>query len=209
MLVLSLFFFSACQDQVITPVITCGDDEILVDGVCQKIKSEFELIFEATDLISSYTLDVKLQQQEHLYEMTLEVDGNKSSFAMNNQKEYYEKTNTGCKHYYPVGESYRIEEETCNAEGSSFHFFKDLEPSWFELVSQKYFMKSEFNDEVAVFFQTQFPGSTVSNLELIVGNTYIEGIICHVTVSDIMYQLSMTIKDIGQTSIVLPVVLEV
>lgn len=202
-----LFLFSSCQNDT-SPIETleCGDDEVLVDGTCQKVKSDFEKTFDQMDDVTNYTLTINIQIVADVYEIILEVDDEKSSFEMDNQKEFYEKTTSGCDRYYPVDESYRMESLDCEADGDYFHFFKDFEPSWFQLVSTKYFLKSEYNDEVSSFFQEEFPDSTVSNLELIVGDTYFESIIFNVSVGEVMYRFTMTFSLIGETVVTLPAV---
>ena len=204
---IALFVLSSCQNEVTPPLPTpleCGDDEIIVDGTCQKVKSDFEKTFDATGDITNYTLTVNIQIVVDIYEIILEVDDDKSSFEIDGKKEYYEKTTSGYNHYYPVDASYRKESIDTPVDGETFHFFKDFEASWFQLVSSKYFLKSEYNDEVAAFFQEEFPGSTVSNLELIVGDTYFDTMIFDVTVGEAMYRFTMTLSAIGETTITLP-----
>jgi hypothetical protein len=138
--------------------------------------------------------------------MVLMVDGDKSSFTMGLETEYYEKQGNTIDRYYPVGEGYRKENSAQSSTTQSFHFFKDLEASWFQVVSNRYFLKSEYNDEVAAFFQSEFPGSTVSNLELVVGETYFESIVFDVTVNSVMYRFTMTLSNVGQTTVTLPTV---
>lgn len=205
-LVIFLLMFSSCQNEPTIPIIQCEDDEILVDGACQKVKTDFEKTFDATALMTNYTLSVSIQQLADLYEMSMKVDEDKSSFTMGTEIEFYEKTAAGYNYYFPVGDSYRIESITENPEGSGFHFFKDLEASWFQQVSGKYFLKSEYNDDVAVFFQDEFPGSIVSNLELVVGDTYFEQLIFQVTIDSVMYHFNMTLSAIGETTVTLPTV---
>ena len=206
MLFLTLFVFSSCQTEN-TPVSTpldCGDNEVLVDGNCQIVKTDFEKTFDSSKEMTNYTLSVSIQQLADLYVMTLEVDKNKSSFEVDGKKEFYVSDSNTCEHYFPVDDQYRKETIDCTSSNDSFHFFKDMEASWFLEVSAKYFLKTEYNDEVAEFFQESFPGSTVSNLELIVGNTYFESIIFDVTVDETMYRFTMTLSKIGETSITLP-----
>lgn len=201
--ILSLVF-SSCQEKIPTPEIKCHDDEVEVNGVCQKVKTDFEKTFDAMDLVESYTLNVSIQQLEKIYEMELKVDHDKSSFKMDDKIEYYAKNGSVCQKYFPVGDTYRIENISCSAVNQSFHFFKDLEPSWFQVVSDKYFLKSEYNVEVARFFQTEFPGSQVSNVELVLDSMSFSQIIFDVTVINTMYRFTITISSIGQTTIVLP-----
>jgi len=205
MLFIALFVLGSCQQEEVPTVINCGDGEILVDDVCIKEKSDFEKTFDATDLMTNYTLTISIQQSADLYEMTMMVDGSKSSFEMDDQTEFFEKQGSMIDRYYPVGEGYRKESIT-QTENDSFHFFKDLEASWFQTVSGKYFLKTDYNDEVADFFQGEFPGSTVSNLELIVGDTYFEQIIFDVTVDSVMYRFTMTLSAVGTTTVTLPTV---
>ena len=208
LLFITLFVFSSCQNEV-TPIPTpleCGDDEIIVDGTCQKVKSDFEKTFDAMEGVSNYTLTVNIQIVADIYVIILEVDDDKSSYETDGKKEFYEKTTSGCDRYYPVDDNYRKESLDCDAEGDSFNFFKDFEASWFQLVSSKYFLKSEYNDEIATFFQEEFPESTVSNLELIVGDTYFESIIFDVAVGELMYRFTMTLSSVGETEVILPTV---
>jgi len=205
MLFITLFVLASCQQEEVPTVINCGDDEILVDGVCEQVKSDFEKTFDATDLMSNYTLTISIQQLADLYEMTMMVDGEKSSFEMDDQIEYFEKQGTMIDRYYPVGEGYR-KESISQSQNNAFHFFKDLEASWFQTVSGKNFLKTEYNDEVAQFFQSEFPGSTVSNLELVVGDTYFEQIIFDVTVDSVMYRFTLTLSAVGTTTVTLPTV---
>lgn len=207
MLMIALFVFASCQQDEPT-VITCADDEILVDGVCQKVvvKTDFEKTFDAMEGLDNYTLSISIQQFASVYDIALKVDGDKSSFEMDNQSHFYQKNGSQVDHYYPVGEGYRMETISPSDQNQTFHFFNDLEASWFQEVSGKHFLKTDYNDDVALFFQSEFPGSTVSNFELIVGETYFSQMIFHVTIGDVMYQLTMTITAIGQTDVTLPTV---
>lgn len=204
--IICLMLFSSCQNEPTIMPIQCEDDEILVDGACQIVKTDFEKAFDATALMTNYTLSVSIQQLADLYEMSMLIDDDKSSFIMGDEIEFYEKTSTGYDYYFPVDDSYRKESITENPDGSGFHFFKDLEASWFQLVSDKYFLKSDYNDEVAVFFQDEFPGCVVSNLELVVGETYFEQLIFQVTIDSVMYHFTMTLSAIGETTVTLPTV---
>lgn len=206
MFFITLLVLASCKQEEVPTVINCGDDEILVDGACQRVKSDFEKTFDATDLMSNYTLSISIQQLADVYDMVLMVDGDKSSFTMGLETEYYEKQGNTIDRYYPVGEGYRKENSAQSSTTQSFHFFKDLEASWFQVVSNRYFLKSEYNDEVAAFFQSEFPGSTVSNLELVVGETYFESIVFDVTVNSVMYRFTMTLSNVGQTTVTLPTV---
>lgn len=208
MLFLILFVFSSCQNEnppVPTPL-DCGDNEVLFDGNCQIIKTDFEKTFDNSKDMMSYTLSVSIQQMEKLYELILEVDNQKSSFEVDGKKEFYVNESNTCEHYYPVDDTYRKEIVECENKGYSFHFFNDMKASWFQEVSSKYFLKTEYNDDVALFFQEEFPCSTVSNLELIVGDTYFESIIFNVTVGETMYRFTMMLSKIGETNIMLPII---
>jgi len=207
MLLIVLFVFASCQQDEPT-IITCADDEILVNGICEKvvIKTDFEKTFDAMDGIDNYTLIVSIQQFATIYEIELKVDHEKSSFFMDGKSEFYQKNGNQVDHYFPVGEGYRKETVSQPSQGQPFHFLSDLEASWFQEVSGKYFLKAEYNDDVALFFQGEFPGSTVSNLELIVGQTYFDQLIFNVTVGEVMYRFTMTLSAIGQTDVTLPLV---
>lgn len=206
-LLITLFVFASCQQEQPT-IITCADDEILVEGVCEKIdvKTDFEKTFDAMEDLDNYTLIVTIQQFATVYEIEMKVDDDKSSFMMDDQTHFYQKNGTQVDHYFPVGEGYRKETVNQSSQGQSFHFFNDLEASWFQEVSGKYFLNADYNDDVALFFQSEFPGSTVSNLELLVGDTHFSQIIFNVTVGEVMYQFTMTITAIGQTDVALPTV---
>jgi hypothetical protein len=203
MFFICLFVFSACQNEQ-TPPLQCGEDEIIVDGACQVVKTDFEKAFDATAEINNYTLTVTIQQLEDLYEMTLRVDVDKSQFVMGDQVDYYEKTSTGYDHYFQIDGGFRKESVSEVVNTTGFHFFKDLEPSWFQLVSERHFLKTEYLDDVAAFFQASFPGSEVSNLELTIGDMYFDSMSFQVTVDSVMYQFTMTFSMIGETQVTLP-----
>lgn len=207
LLLITLFVFASCQQEEST-TITCADDEILVNGVCEKIdvKTDFEKTFDAMEDLDNYTLTVTIQQFASIYEIEMKVDDDKSSFKTDNQTHFYQKNGTQVDHYFPVGEGYRKETVHQSSQGQTFHFFSDLEASWFQEVSGKYFLIADYNDNVAGFFQSEFPGSTVTSFELIVGDTHFSQMIFNVTVGEVVYQFTLTITAIGQTDVVLPTV---
>ncbi len=201
-LIMCLFILSSCEDQEIE----CESDEQLVDGVCELIKTPFEQTFDRMAVLENYTLEITVQQLADVYQMVLEVDQQKATFEMDGQKEYYVNQDGTCTFYYPVGEGYRFEVIPCGESESTYDFFHAFEASWFLEVSGKYFLKTEFYDEVAALFQSEIEGSTVANLELVLGETYFDAIIFDVIVGDLSYRFNMTFDLIGSTVITLPVV---
>lgn len=201
-LIMCTFILSSCNDSSIE----CDENEELVDGVCEVIKTPFEQTFDRMAVLDNYTLEITVQQLANLYTLTMEVDQTSASFEMDGIKEFFSNQNGTCYRYYPVDEGYRSEIIPCNGTDSAYDFFHGFEASWFMEVSGKYFLKSEFYGEVSAFFQTEIEGSNVANLELVLGDTYFEEIIFDVIVGDLYYRFEMTFDKIDSTVITIPVV---
>lgn len=199
-LMMCIFILSSCEEKPIE----CETDEELIDGVCEVIKTPFEQTFDRMAVLNNYTLDITIQQFADVYAMTLEVDQENATFEMDGQKEYYHHENGICTYYYPVGDGYRMEVIECGEPNASYDFFHAFEPSWFLEVDGKYFLNSEFYSIVSSLFQTEIEGSTLSNLELILGETYFEEIIFDVQVGDVFYRFNIAFDLIGTTEITLP-----
>ena len=201
-LIMCIFMLSSCENQTIE----CDEGEELIDGVCEIIKTPFEETFDRMAVLDNYTLEISVQQLADLYTMTMEIDQTSASFEMDGIKEYYTNLSGTCTHYFPVGEGYRSEIISCGEANATYDFFHAFQPTWFMEVSGKYFLKTEFYDEVTLFFQTEIEGSAVANFELVLGDTYFDEMIFDVVVGDLSYRFVMTFDHVGSTVITIPTV---
>lgn len=194
-------FLTSCNENHVT----CDEKEEYLDGVCQLIQTPFEQTFDRMIDLDNYTLNVTIQQFADLYTILMKVDGDKASFDIDGMTEFYHYEDNLCRYYYPVGAGYRMEMISCEST-SSYDFFHSFEATWFTEVSGKYFLKTEYYDEVSILFQTKMEGSHIANMELVVGDLYFEKLIFDVFVGDLSYRFEMMFDQIGSTVITLPAV---
>jgi len=202
--------FSACQKEP-TPIdipITCNSYEELQNGVCVVVDAEAKLlsdVFSNLDTFNDYTLDIIVQNQMELYNMTIEFDNNKSSFEIDGNKEYYMYNNGINEHYFKQGDSFQ-KESLSEPLSDNFLFFYHLDAEMFTSLDGKYYLNIQNNSDIEAFFEMEFPECTVQNFELTIEGEQISGMIFDLIAGEINYRMVMTFSLIGETSITIPVV---
>lgn len=203
---IGIFVFSACQKEEEQDPITCESYEELQNGVCVIIDAEAKLLndtFNNLDTFDDYTLSVIIQNQMELYYITIEFDGNKSSFAIDDTKDYYSNNNGALEHYFKQGENYQ-KETISEPESGNFSFFYDLNADMFTPLDGKFYLNLQDSSVIEAFFETEFPGSTVSNFEMTIDDEQISGFVFDLSVGETNYHMVMTFTLIGETSITIP-----
>ncbi len=203
---IGVFIFSACQKDEEQVPITCEYYEELRDGVCVVIDAEAKLLNDAInnlDTLDDYTLSITIQNQEDSYDITIEFDENKSSFAINDTKDYYINNNDSQEHYFKQGDNYQKEIIT-ESESGNYSFFYELDVNMFTPADGKFYMNIQDLDIIEEFFETDFPGSTVQNFEMTIDDEEISGFEFDVIVNEIDYHMVMIFTLIGETAITIP-----
>ena len=202
------FVFSACEKEPI-PIdipITCESYEELQNGVCVIVDAEAKLIidvFSGLDTFNDYTLSIIVQNQMEIYDMTIELDGNKSSFEIDDNKEYYMNNNGVNERYFKQGDSYQ-KESLSEPFSDDFLFFYQLDADMFTAVDGKYYLNIQSYDHIEAFFETEFPDCVVQNFELTIENEHISELAFDLIVGEINYRMVMNFSLIGETSITIP-----
>ena len=207
-----LFYLQGCEEEPVQETeLICGTNEENINGVCEIILEPEEIALRNAltyaDDMMNYQMDIIIQNGFDLYDIILEFDGEKSSFEMNLQKEYFERQQGVLYQYSPAGSQYArttVEESTSD----TYQFFKDFDPSWFTFNTDKYLLNMENHDDVQLFFEEAFPGSVLSNFEMTITDNYISGMDFMLQVGEISYHLVFEISNVGTVDIVLPVVQE-
>ena len=212
-----LLYLQGCEEEPVvetpipTPELICESNEEIVNGVCVIVlpPEEIALInaLSNADDMTNYQMDIIIQNGFDLYDIIIEFDGEKSSFEMNLQKEYYERQLGVLYQYSPQGSQY-AKTTVEDSSSDSYSFFKDFDPSWFTFSVDKYLLNMQNVADAQVFFEAAFPGSVLSNFELTIADDYISGMDFMLQVGEISYHLVFTISNIGTVDIVLPVVME-
>ncbi len=207
---IGVFVFSACQkDEELVPI-TCESYEELQNGVCVVIDEDAKLLNDALDNLDTLdddTLTVAIHDLLDVYYITIEFDGNKSSFAIDDVKDYYINNNGAQEHYFKQGDDYQ-KEIIDVPESGNYSFFYDLSADMFTSFDGKFYMNIQELDVIEAFFESDFPSSTVQNFEMAINNEKISEIAFDLGIGEVIYHMVMNFTLIGETSITIPVVVE-
>lgn len=197
LLFLSLCLLGSCDK---SPV--CNDDEMLIDGTCVPLDEEIIALKEAIGTMQNsdnYLLTIGLSRGEEQDTIELAFDGERSSFAIDDSKEYYEKTPQGCFRYVETTDGYVKESYGCSNEPSLFYL--DFSYDWFTWIDQAYYLEYQHLDHVSQFFQSEMEGSHASNFTLTLNGSRFDRFNLDVNHGGAIWNITMTFSDFDSVEI--------
>jgi len=202
LLFILLVLLYGCQQEIIeTPVESTPTEPIPSEPTPDPI----DVIFDASRRITNYTLTMDIYHQSAIHTTILKVTDHASSMEIDEAIEFYQKVDGICTLIYPTTHGYSRETIDCKSnETSVFGFFESFQKSWFTLIDGVYYLNIQNHDVIQAFFESYLPGYSVSNVELILGDTYFARLKLDLQNETFLYRMDIVFSDIGQTSVDVP-----
>lgn len=196
-LMLLLFVMAACQsveDPTEEPTVPSDPTEVHpLSGAVDDFKA-----------LSNYTMHIELKQHHDVVSIIIQTDGQKASFQVDDEIEYLVKSGTNCERYFNTSSGYMKASNPCDTLSNDYRFLKNIQADWFSQHEGTYYLNIQNYTNIEPFFQQALPNASVTNFELVVEQEVITGFIFDVTVSSIIYNLTITLSHIGTTHVEVP-----
>lgn len=188
---------------------TCEDGYVLNEETneCEEVivENPLETVFENSQGIDNYQMDVTVTENNVTVHMTLLFDGHVSSITIDDTTEYFVKVGDVCTRVTEQLSSVIEETIDCIADDDTrFQFFHSFELDWFEEQGDHYVITEGHYDALNNFFRTSIPGAVVSNFNLFVADEYFSQFTFLINATDSSYVFTIDFANINTTEIEVP-----
>lgn len=199
MLLIFALFLAAC-----TPTVDDNDDDDdngELEPTAQEIFEEkFEFLVE-----NNYELEIKIRDHQTLKDTIVNMyfNGDIVQYVDADYIAYYDHSGSQSKMYVKQGETYAVSNVSSGPSGLLYYGF---EFDHFTMNNDtSYIMKAEQHSSLDAFIALGDGVTSIDSLQIRVNDTHLTEVIFNVVVGETTYLVTMTISNVGQVELVLPV----
>jgi len=199
MLLVFALFLAACA-----PTVDDNDDDDdngELEPTAQEIFEEkFEFLVD-----NNYELEIKIRDHQTLKDtiVMMYFDGNVVQYVDADYIAYYDHSGSQSKMYVKQGESYAVSNVSSGPAGLLYYGFEFAQ--FTKNNDTSYIMIAEQHSTLDSFIALGDGVSSIDSLQIRVNETHLTEVIFNVVVGETTYLITMTISNVGQVELVLPV----
>ena len=184
-----------------TPATEEEEDDIVLEPTAQEIFEEkFEFLVE-----NNYELEIKIRDHQTLKDTVVMMyfDGDVVQYVDADYIAYYDNSGTQSKMYVKQGDTYAVSNVSSGPSGLLYYGFEFAQ--FTKNNETSYIMIADQHSTLESFIALGDGVSSIDSLQIRVNETHLTEVIFNVVVGETTYLVTMTISNVGQVELVLPV----
>lgn len=202
-LILMIILVFALLLAACTPTVDDDDDDDNgeLEPTAQEIFEEkFEFLVE-----NNYELEIKIRDHQTLKDTVVMMyfDGDVVQYVDADYIAYYDNSGTQSKMYVKQGDTYAVSNVSSGPSGLLYYGFEFAQ--FTKNNETSYIMIADQHSTLESFIALGDGVSSIDSLQIRVNETHLTEVIFNVVVGETTYLVTMTISNVGQVELVLPV----